>query len=121
MEDGIIWLYENIAAAAISVLPSVFYIVASVPLLILRLLGTLTPTCDQSSITAFPNDLLDGVQHIVGFFWPLLSILPWETALQALAAVILYKVVRVVIRWVPVAWNWIVSLFQTIVDFFWPF
>jgi len=121
MEDAIVWLYENIAGAAIDVLPAVFYIVASVPLLILRLLGTLTPTCDQSTITSFPTTMLEGVQQIVGLFWPILSILNWLAALQVLAAVILYKVVRVVIRWVPVAWNWIVGLFQTIVDFFWPF
>jgi len=121
MEDAIIWLFEEIGAALITVFPSVFYVVATLPLLILRLLGTLTPTCDQSTITAFPVEMVEGIQQIVGLFWPLRSIVNWLAALQVLAAVILYKVVRVVIRWVPVAWNMVVGVFQALVDFFWPF
>lgn len=120
IEEAIVWTYENIAAAAVTVLPYVFYVVASLPLIILRLLGTLTPTCDQSTITSFPTSMIEGVQQVVGLFWPILSILNWLAALQVLAAVILYKVVRVVIRWVPVAWSWIIGLVSSLIDLFFP-
>lgn len=121
MEEALEWILDNVSTLMVDGISLFFAVVASLPLLIFRLIGTFTPSCDQSSITSFPVTLFEGVASMISVFWPLISFLPWEIGFQLFAACILYKVVRVVVRWLPVAWNYVVTATQWIIDFFWPF
>jgi len=119
--EGIAWIIETIIGPIVGTLASWLLAVVSVPLYLLDLVTSHAPSCTAYGLGNLSEDFWTNAAGIVGWMEPVLSWLPIETGFQMFAAWILYQVVKVAIRWLPIVWQHVQELVISLVDFFWPF
>lgn len=119
--EAIAWIIENMIGPITGTLFSWVLVVASIPLQLLDMLTSLAPACDAYNLSDLSESFWNNAAGIVGWMKPLLEWLPIEAGFQMVAAWILFQVLRVAIKWVPIVWGHIQELVIALLDFFWPF